>query len=171
MKRFFQNVDKVLLSSVSLLVFFAYGIMWNTWDITTPIPLWSLYVAVFIFYCTCIVIYAVNKTSKKPVVYKLPEVKSVIHNPELIILIEKNEIFAMHSLVAISFRVEEEEIEHFLGIGYIQTINEQGNMQIVFKKAKTAQYPARIIKNLSNTNRKSIVIRPTISISDLEVLK
>ena len=66
--------------------------------------------------------------------------------------------------VTIAFQDEDNELETILGLGYVETINSKGNMQIIFQKQSSEPTASDIISKLTDKKvyRHSIKIKPTI---------
>lgn len=132
-KRFFKQVDKVLLGGVTAVFTFLQAFLWYVFPRDYSVPMWIIYIILIICYIICLFIYASGRTQESIVVYKLPSVrKIIIRDDEFILIVEKNELYAQDALVTIYYQEDEDHLEDILGIGFVETINSQGNLQIKF---------------------------------------
>ena len=165
LKRFWKNVDKALLSSVTVLVFFLLGLPQWFFRPSDSVPMWLFIVCFIAFYAVCIVIYAVC-SGEESVVYRLPQVRAIKrYSNHLIFLLEKSDLFSLNALVTIAYQNEDDEIETILGRGYVETINTQGCAQVVFDRKVNEERAKTIIKGLSNTgrNKRALRVKPFIT--------
>ena len=80
-------------------------------------------------------------------------------------------MFSLQSLVTIYQQESAEDLEIAIGIGVVETINPQGNMQIVIIEALDSDIIQRVFNPglIGTINRwKSIYVKPTISQEYLE---
>lgn len=134
------------------------------------VPMWVLGLIIIICYAICVVIYGVTSKDTKTL-YVLPEVKAIhISDGKEVFLLEKNDLFAQGAYVTIAYQDEDDAIETTLGLGYVETINSLGNMQIVFSKKSEDPQAQQIILSLDNRKhcRKSVKIKPTVLRSSIE---
>ena len=164
MKEFWNKVNKILLGSITVVVIFVLGFIWWLFEPQQNVPMWCLSMVIIICYVVCVVIYAYTTKDVK-ITYVLPEVKTLRRTDEKIIfLLEKNELFTQGADATICFQDEDDEIEITLGLGYVETINTQGNMQVVFIKEEQNPTAKEIISTLIDNKhcRKSIKIKPSV---------
>lgn len=165
MKEVFRQIDKVLLGSVSMFMFFILGFIWWIFDYNTVVPMWILSAVIIVCFLICIIIYAVFSTRKVNTVYRLPEIRGIHkENYKIIFVVEYNELFNQGSYATICYQAEEEGLEIVLGLGYVQTINSQGLLQIVMEKLLDDQSVIDIYGKIENTSfyKKAIKIKPSI---------
>ena len=164
MKDFWPKVNKVVLGGITVVVFFLLGFLWWLFTPQDTVPMWLFSVTIIVGYCVCIVVYAFSSKNIE-ITYVLPKVKSIRHNDsKIIFLLEKNELFMQGSYVTIAYQDENDLIEVILGLGYVETINTQGNMQVVFKSISEDSQVKKIITEISDkkTYRNAIKIKPTV---------
>lgn len=170
MKEFWKNIDKAVLGGITVVVVFLLGFLWWIFSPQDSVPMWLFSLAVIVGYASCIVVYALSAKSTK-VTYVLPKVKTIWRSESKItFLLEKNELFSQGAYVTIAYQDDDDSIETTLGLGYVETINSQGNMQIVFQKIVNSSQVNEIISNLSNKkqSRDAIKIKPTVSKNHVE---
>jgi len=170
LKNTLRNMDRVLTSGITILVTLANGLLWYIFDPKYPVPLWVVSLLIIVFYISSIIIYAVSKSKKtEVVVYKLPKVLLIHKNnlkKDLTLVVEKNELLNTNSLVTICYQADDDDFEIQLGIGYVETINYMGNLQILFLKILEKDKLKEI--SLSPSTWKAIRIKPTIAKEYLE---
>ena len=83
---------------------------------------------------------------------------------------EKNELFTQDSYATITYQDEDDEIETILGLGRVETTNEQGNLQFVFEWQSDAPQAKKVLASLSDAkrHRNALKIKPAISKSLIE---
>lgn len=165
MKRFFKEVDKVLIGGLTVLIFSMLEFIRWVWNPDTLVPMWLLSLVIILSYIICIIIYAVCSTRPKESVYRLPKIKNIYKDDrKIIFIVEKNELFSQGSYATICYQPDTEQLETIVGLGYVQSINSAGNMQIVIEKAVNDQKVKDIVNKIENTTafRSSIVIKPSI---------
>ncbi len=165
MKVFLKEVDKAILGSLSALIFFILGFLWWIFDADTYIPMWILSIVIILCYLTCIIIYGFCSTKKTNYVYRLPIVKSITKvNEKCIFIVEKNELFSQGSYATICYQDDTESLEIILGLGYVQSINSAGCLQIETVRVVNDNQAINIYEKIENTalNRKAIKIKPSV---------
>lgn len=170
MKEFWNRINKAVLGGITAIVFFLLGFLWWVFGPQDTVPMWMLSLAVIIGYMVCVIVYAIASRNIE-ITYVLPKVKSIRHTENnIIFLLERNELFMQGAYVTIAYQDEDDLIEVVLGLGYIETINSQGNMQVVFIKPSESQQAADIIKDLKDKkhDRNAIKIKPTVQKTSVE---
>lgn len=165
MKEFFRQVDKAVLGSLSALVFFVLGFLWWIFDFDSLVPMWVLSLTIIICYLVCVVVYAVCSSRKSSTVYRLPAVKTIHKScDKVIFLVEKNELFNQGSYATICYQTDEESLETVLGLGYVQTINSAGLLQVEIEKLMQTEMAKELYEKIDNTPacRKAIKMKPSI---------
>lgn len=165
MKEFWKSADKAVLGGCTAVTFFLLGFLWWIFEPQDSVPMWLFSLAVIVCHSICVVVYAISSRNKK-ITYVLPKVKT-IHCSEnkIIFLLEKNELYTQGAYVTIAYQNEDDLIETTLGLGYVETINSLGYMQIVFHKKASSPQADTIISTLSNKKqyRNAIKIKPVVS--------
>lgn len=170
MKKFWSSVNKVVLGGITVIVFFLLGFLWWLFGPQDTVPMWVFSLAVIIGYVACVIVYAVASRNIE-VTYVLPRVKSIRHTEnKTIFLLEKNELFMQGAYVTIAYQDEDDLIEVVLGLGYVETINSQGNMQVVFIKQIDDPQVMSIVSSLSDKKhcKNAIKIKPTVQKTSVE---
>ena len=165
MKNFFKQADKAILGGVSALLFFLFGFLWWIYDFDALVPMWVLVIVIILCYFTCIVIYAVCSSRKTTEVYRLPKVRSIYRtNEKIIFLVEKNDLFNQGHYATICYQADDDSIETVIGLGYVQTINSAGLLQIEVEKLADSDMAKELYGKIENTTafRKAIIIKPSI---------
>lgn len=167
---FWSRINKIVLGGITAVVFFLLNFSWWLFSPQDTVPMWFFSIVVIIGYGTCIVVYALASKNVE-VTYMLPKVKSIRHNEnKTIFLMEKNDLFMQGSYATIAYQDESDEIEITLGLGYVETINSQGNMQVIFISVGDDPQAKKIISEMSDTKsyRKAIKIKPTVQRKSIE---
>lgn len=165
MRSFLEKIDKVILGGITVVIIFLLGFLWWIFSPQDTVPMWLFSLVIIIGYASCIVVYALSAKNTK-VTYVLPKVKTIWRSEsKIIFLLEKNELFSQGAYVTIAYQDDDDSIETTLGLGYVETINSQGNMQIVFQRIVDSSQVNEIILSLSDKkqSRNAIKIKPTVS--------
>ena len=170
MKDFWNKVNKVILGGITVIVIFLLGFLWWLFGPLDTVPMWLFSLTIILGYAVCIFVYAFASKNVE-VTYVLPRVKAIRHNEnKTVFLLEKNELFMQGAYVTIAYQDEDDAIEITLGLGYVETINSQGNMQIVFQTIVSDPQVKQIISTLSDKKhcRNAIKIKPTVRKASVE---
>lgn len=170
MKEFWNRINKAILGGITAVVFFLLGFLWWLFGPQDAVPMWAFSLAAIAGYMACVIVYAIASRNVK-ITYVLPKVRSIRHTENnIIFLLEKNELFMQGAYVTIAYQDEDDLIEIVLGLGYIETINSQGNMQVVFINQSENQQAIDIIKGLKDKkhDRNAIKIKPTVQKASVE---
>lgn len=170
MKEFWNRINKAILGGITAIVFFILGFLWWLFDPRDTVPMWAFSLAVIVGYIACVLVYAIASRNIE-ITYVLPKVKSIrCTESKIIFLLEKNELFMQGAYVTITYQDEDDLIEVVLGLGYIETINSQGNIQVVFIKPSESQQATDIIQKLDDKKhyRNAIKIKPIVQRSYFE---
>lgn len=98
-------------------------------------------------------------------IYRLPAIKSIKNvNGTDVFIVEKNDLFNQGSYATICYQEDEESLEIVLGLGYVQSINSAGYLQIVVESLFNTENVSEIYSKIENTAfyRKSIKIKPSV---------
>lgn len=165
LKRFFSQVNNAVLAGLSALIFFVLGFLWWIFDANTIVPMWVLSAVIIACYLVCIVIYGLCSMQKDTSIYRLPQIKNIVErNNDYIFIVEKNDLFTQGSYATICFQDDEDNLEIVLGLGYVQSVNTVGYLQVVIEKLSNLTSALEIYKKIENTKyyRQSIKIKPSI---------
>ena len=165
MKKFFRQLNNAVLCGLSAFIFFVLGFLWWVFDASTFVPMWVLSVIIIACYLICIVVYGLCSIRKETSIYRLPTIKSINKvSGNYIFIVEKNDLFNQGSFATICFQDDEDSLETVLGLGYVQSINSAGYLQIVIERLSNTDNAVKIYKKIENTAfyRKSIKIKPSI---------
>lgn len=105
------------------------------------------------------------------IIYRLPTIRSINKvNGKDVFIVEKNDLFSQGSYTTICYQKDEESLEITLGLGYVQSINSAGNLQVVFENISNTDIVADICNKIENTSfyRNAIKIKPSIDKKLLE---
>ena len=163
MKKFLDRMDKALLGSVTFLTTFILGFLWWIYQPSDTVPMWLFSVCFIAYYMICLIIYAISSREEE-IVYRLPLVRAIYRDPDrFIIILEKSDLFSYNSLATISY--QREDVEIILGLGCVETINSEGNAQVVFIRPVESDQVREIIDNLSNTSQsvRALRIKPSVT--------
>lgn len=165
MGNFLDKVNKILVGGLTAVIVFCFSVIFWIFPATTKIPLWIVPVLTIVFYLVVIVVYAIQNNSRDEI-YRLPSVKKIVKKTnEMIFIVEKNDLFNINSLVSIYY---EDDIQILLGIGYVETINEKGSLQVKFYKLNDEH--SKIIESLEDNSktRMSLKMKPSVNINILK---
>ena len=141
------------------------GYIWWLYNPDDSIPMKFFCGAVIVSYAVCVVVY-VLASEKREVSFVLPRVKNIsMLGDKRIFVVERNELYSYNSYVTIAYQEDDDEIEIILGMGLVETINENGNMQVVFVKITNDKNALKILKSLNNNKKscRAIKIKPSIT--------
>ena len=164
-RKFWKNVDKILLGSITVLVLLAINILCWIFSADYMIPMWLYIITILVMYISCIVVYAVASAKKESVVYRLPTVLSIYKDQQnLIFIVEKNELFNINSYVTICYQSQDELLETVLGLGVVDSTTSEGYFQITIEKMISNEKVEKLVKSLKDTKafRDTIKIKPGI---------
>ena len=72
-------------------------------------------------------------------IYRLPKVIKIVKaKKSIIFIVEKNELFNQGSYATVCYQEDDEDIETVIGLGYVETINNKGYLQIKIEKKELA---------------------------------
>lgn len=165
MKKFFRQLNNAVLGGLSAFIFFVLGFLWWIFDASTLVPMWVLSCIIIACYLMCIVVYGLCSIRQETSVYRLPSIKSINKvNGNYIFIVEKNDLFNQGSFATICFQDDEDSLETVLGLGYVQSVNSAGYLQIVIERISNTDNAVKIYEKIENTAfyRKSIKIKPSI---------
>ncbi len=165
MKKFFRNVNNLIVGAIFVLVTFALSFIWWMFDPNTPVPLWVLSIVIIVFFLITLIIGAAFATKKEESsVYRLPKIKSIQKSKDkCVLIVERNDLFSQGSYATISYQEDEESLEVLLGLGYVESINSANNLQIEILPLPN---PAaeKIYKGIKDnkTYKDSIKVKPSL---------
>lgn len=165
LKKFFQQLNNAVLGGLSVFIFFVLGFLWWIFDADTLVPMWLLSALIIGCYLICIIVYGLCSIKEVSYVYRLPAIRSIKKiNDKYIFIVEKNDLFNQGSLATICYQEDDDDLEVVLGLGYVQTINSAGYMQIVVENL------SELYAKIEDTAfyRKSIRIKPSVDKKLLE---
>lgn len=175
MRKFFKHIEKFILGGVTVLLSLILGLLWWIWDASILIPLWVVFVVILVCYGILIIIYAIFSLKKESVVYRLPTVKKIIQSNqnEIVFIVEKNELYSQGMYVTICYQADNDELEIPLGLGYVDTINDAGYMQISFQHIEEGEKVKKLLQTIkkSTAEKNSIKIKPTVLKDTLDKIK
>ena len=168
-KNFRKHLNLAILGSVTVLFIFTMTSLPYFLPPDTKITARVLYVVICISYAICIVVYA-SLAARKEVVIKeavpvLPRVRSICQtnrnsSQTFTFILERNSIYEAGFYVKIYH--EDNNVMTPLGAGYVESINDKGNMQVIMTDKSTDQEAARIINSLGNHCVNAIKVKPNI---------
>ena len=164
-RKFWKNVDKILLGGITVLVLLAINILCWIFSADYMIPMWLYIITILVMYISCIVVYAVASAKKESVVYRLPTVLSIYKDQQnLIFIVEKNELFNINSYVTICYQSQDELLETVLGLGVVDSTTSEGYFQITIEKMISNEKVEKLVKSLKDTKafRDAIKVKPGI---------
>lgn len=164
-KKFFQQLNVAVLCGLSALIFFVLGFVWWVFDATTLVPMWVLSLVVILCYLICVIVYGLCSLKKDTTVYRLPAVRSINKiKDNYVFIVERNDLFNHGYYATICYQDDDDSLETVIGLGYVQSVNSAGNLQIVFERLSNSDAATKIYKKIDNTKafRKAIKIKPSI---------
>lgn len=165
MKKFLKEVDKVLLSGLTVFIFFVLGFIWWIWNADTTVPMWLLSLVIILCYIVCLIIYAACSTRSNESIYRLPKIRSIYKDEmKMVFIVEKNDLYSQGSYVTICYQSDPEQLELTLGLGYVQSTTSAGFLQISIERLIVDSKVDDIVNKIENTAvfRSSILIKPSI---------
>lgn len=165
-----ENIDKALLGATTLIVFFVIQFLCYIFNPNDLVPMWVVLAVVIVAYICCVIIYAIGKARVSPVQYVLPRISTYrILEGHIILIAEKNDLFSQQSLVTVYHQDSPNDLETAIAIGFVETINPQGNMQIRLIECLNQEMVQNVFKpELIHKPLHSIYVKPTISHEYLE---
>ena len=171
MKKFWTQVNNAVIGGLSAFIMFILGFIWWLFEPHTLVPMWVLSLTIIACYLICVIVYGLCSIKKDSTVYRLPAVRSIQQsNNKLIFIVERNDLFNQGSYATICYQDNEESLELIIGLGYVESINSAGNLQVVIERLSSAESAKKIYDNIKNTSfyRKAIIIKPSIDKKILE---
>ena len=171
MKKFFSQLNNAVLCGLSAFIFFVFGFIWWIFDANTLVPMWVLSAIIIVCYLICIIVYGLCSIRKGTSIYRLPTIKSIQKvSDNYIFIVEKNELFNHGSYATICYQDSDDSLEVVLGLGYVQSINSAGYMQIVVENLSTSDIAVNLYGKIKDNSfyRNSIKIKPSIDKKLLE---
>lgn len=168
--KWWKSIDKALAGGVTILFTFGLAAIWWAFPPNTLIPIWILTILLLASYAVCLIIYVHFKNLKSETIYVLPEVRAIkFVGEEIILILDKCELYLPQSLVSIFFTDSETDLESFTGLGYIETVNSQGYLQIKVIRQGLNNEIIKKIKKGGNQRyiRNSIKVKPNITKNDM----
>lgn len=165
LKKFFKQLNNAVLGGLSAFIFFVLGFLWWVFDANTLVSMWVLSAVIIVCYLICIIVYGLCSIRQDTSVYRLPAIKSITKFKEnYIFIVEKNDLFNQGSYATICYQDDDDSLETVLGLGYVESINSAGYLQISMEKLINTDAAVKICKKIENTAayRKSIKIKPSI---------
>jgi hypothetical protein len=125
--------------------------------------MWVVAISLLFSLIVWILTYTICSNYKSETDFKLPGIKGISVKKQIVFLLEYNEIYSIDSLVSIYYQDDDTETEILIGIGYVETKTEKGNLQINFclPIEEDSFEIINTIKNDSKTKR-CIKIKPSI---------
>jgi len=108
---------------------------------------------------------------KETSVYRLPAIRKIEKvNDRYIFIVEKNDLFNQGSYSTICYQEDDNSLEIVIGLGYVQTINSAGYMQVQFENISSAKVVSELYPKIRDSAfyRKAIKIKPSIDKKLLE---
>lgn len=164
MKTFFRNVDKLLLGSITVIFLLLISVLCWIFNSNDTIPMWLYIITMICCYLCCIIIYAVCKSNKNEVVYRLPKIRSINKlNSKYVFVVERNDLFSQGSYATICYQDGDDSIELVLGLGYVQSITSAGYLQIELETESIDESASKILKKITDNSfyRSTIKIKPS----------
>lgn len=172
MKKLWRQINNAIIGGLSVFFFFIIGFLFWIFEATTLVPLWVLVLIIIVCYLICVLIYGICSLKKESVIYRLPSVKGIQRiNDKLILIVEYNELFSQGSYVTVCYHDDGKSLEIIIGLGYVETINSAGYMQIGIENissAKIAKEKYKMIEMNTSAYHKSIIVKPSIDRSLIE---
>lgn len=164
-KKIIHKLNNAVLGGLSTFIFFVLGFLWWIFDADTLVPLWVLSVVIIVCYLICIIVYGFCSIKSETSIYRLPDIKSIkMIDEKLVFIVEKNDLFSQGSYATIYYQEDDDDLEIVIGLGYIESINSAGYLQIVIERIINSSRVEKIYSNIENNShyRKSIKIKPSV---------
>lgn len=172
MKRFFRCLKQKInvLGGLTAFVVFILSFLWWMFDANTLVPMWLFCTLIIVCYLICVVVYSLC-SMKETSVYRLPAIRKIEKvNDRYIFIVEKNDLFNQGSYSTICYQEDDNSLEIVIGLGYVQTINSAGYMQVQFENISSAKVVSELYPKIRDSAfyRKAIKIKPSIDKKLLE---
>ena len=165
LKDFFKNLNGVLVGGLTVVVILVLSFLWWVFDFDYMVPLWIVCIIVIVAYIICIIIYGIFSLKKEVKIYRLPKVIKIVKaKKSIIFIVEKNELFNQGSYATVCYQEDDEDIETVIGLGYVETINNKGYLQIKIEKKVNKKEVDDIFKKIEDKKhiKQTIKIKPSI---------
>lgn len=173
-KQILKNIDKALLFGITVLLGIILGFLYWILDSEKQIEVWVVILVSIGWYIVCLIVYAVVSIKTSETVFRLPLVKKICYNDDKItFVVEKNELYSQGMYVTICYQADTDELEIPLGLGYVDTINDAGYMQISFQHVEEGEKIKKLLQTIkrSTAEKNSIKIKPTVLKDTLDKIK
>lgn len=85
-------------------------------------------------------------------VYRLPAIRKIERvGDSYIFIVEKNDLFNQGSYATICYQEDDDSLETILGLGYVQTINPAGFMQIQIEFLSNTDIASNLYSNIQDS--------------------
>lgn len=156
----FKQYSIWVIPVLSIVITFLCGLF----PMDQPVPLWAVLILIIGASYVCVVIHEKSKTSS---VFRLPLVKQIktAEDGTVVFIVEKNDLFSYDAYVSVFYQESDDDLESYIGLGFVQSINSKGNLQIEFRPHKRESSDCIYNLLLRNTSavRNSIKIKPCIT--------
>lgn len=176
LKDFFKKLDKIF--TLGIVVFIGLILSIITWGHSPKDTLTLTYyslawivLGILLLYLIVFIIIKMYYEFRNPLTYSLPNLKSiVVHEKELIFILDHSELFYQGMMVTLFYNDENDSnLQIKIGIGYVETINDLGYIQIKLSNFFITERSKPIIDSIVKgiINRKNIRIKPSIDYIDI----
>lgn len=176
LKDFFKKLDKTF--TLGIVVFIGLILSIITWGHSPKDTLTLTYyslawivLGILLLYLIVFIIIKMYYEFRNPLTYSLPNLKSiVVHEKELIFILDHSELFYQGMMVTLFYNDENDSnLQIKIGIGYVETINNLGYIQIKLSNFFITERSKPIIDSIVKgiINRKNIRIKPSIDYIDI----
>ena len=166
MKKILQRVVNNILVHITLLFGVIFALFFWIFTAFQPVPMWVMAVIIVFAYGGCILVYVIARKNKTQV-YVLPRVLTIHRNQagKITLIVEENEILFQNALVTIYYHSPETDVEVLLGVGFVENIASNKNVQVVFIRYVDDIEVKGIKEKLLNNKvpAKSFIVKPSIS--------
>ncbi|MCL2254292.1 MAG: hypothetical protein FWC09_07585, partial [Lachnospiraceae bacterium] len=137
--------------------------IFGVWGYKEPVPSYLLIIALWGMWVVWILTFTICANKKNS---KLPKVKKIVYKTGKVTFIvdNSNDLFGFESLASIYYYDNNDKIEILIGIGYVETINNKGYLQIVIVNWIFNETVCEIKEKLINKSAhcNDIMIKPSI---------
>nr|WP_321298320.1 hypothetical protein [uncultured Sphaerochaeta sp.] len=160
-KKFFKNIDKVLTSSIALILTAALGFIYWIVSPDELIPFYFLVIEIIVFFIICVAFYAFLNGRKEEIVYRLPRIINFLEEKSLFI-VEDSDLLSQDLLTTISYYDEKRDVETYIGIGIVQIQNRNRFFQVEFLPKEDLSEDSIFSNAIERKQYDLLIIRPGI---------
>ena len=104
MRKIIKQIDKALLSSVTVFIGIVSAFLYYIIPVTTRIPIWGLILCIWVFYLLVVIIYCIFKSKSQTQINILPKVLAAhLARGKRIFILQQSELYNYDCYVSVYF--------------------------------------------------------------------